>query len=152
MNEIYGDAFKLLGTSEFNHLCITTNGSVKKNGLAVMGRGIALEVQKYFPDMPVRLGKAIREHGNVVQKLLQTKKGNSLWSFPVKHNWWEIADIELIKQSCYQLMEKLPESGHSDIRCLLPRPGCGNGKLSWEHVKPKIEPLLDDRVYIVTWK
>lgn len=35
---------------------------------------------------------------------------------------------------------------------LLPRPGCGNGKLQWDFVKREIEDLLDDRVTIVNWK
>ena len=32
----------------------------------------------------------------------------------------------------------------------LPRPGCANGGLNWEDVKPHLERILDDRVTIVT--
>ena len=29
------------------------------------------------------------------------------------------------------------------------RPGCGNGQLKWEDVKPLIAPILDDRFIVV---
>ncbi len=31
----------------------------------------------------------------------------------------------------------------------LVRPGCGNGQLKWEDVKPLIAPILDDRFIVV---
>jgi hypothetical protein len=155
MKEVYGNAWNLFFNDffEFDTLCITTNGTIKKNGCAVLGRGIAKELTLRYPDASKILGHKLAVNGNNVHFLLSvinhcTGKEHIILSFPVKHNWWEEADIELIKRSCNQLMNCLP----SNAKCLLPRPGCGNGKLKWEDVKPEIELLLDDRVHIVTYK
>lgn len=154
MTEITGDAWqtwqKILQQEEC-FLCITTNGTVKKNGECVMGAGIAKEAARFFPRLPEDLGREISKHGNRMHYL-----GNNLLSFPVKHNWYETADIELIKESCKTLMEALDylatERDVEECTAILPRPGCGNGKLDWEtQVKPAIAPILDDRVYIITF-
>jgi hypothetical protein len=72
-------------------------------------------------------------------------------SFPVKHNWFEKADMDLIRRSCRELMEVADELGLLEESALLPRPGCGNGKLDWSDVKREIEPILDDRISVVTF-
>lgn len=141
MKLVYGDALVLY--KGFTYLAVTTNGFVKRNGSAVMGAGIAKQVANKRPDVPVKLGRLLRENGNVVQKVLP-----NLIAFPVKHNWYEQADIKLIERSCHQLMAMLKP----DETVLLNRPGVGNGKLNWTEVKSVIEKILDDRVYVVTFK
>ena len=141
MKEVFGDALVL--RRNYTYLCVTTNGFVKKDGTAVMGAGIAKAVSVQAPAAPARLGLRIKQNGNIVQKFY-----NNVLAFPVKHNWWEVADIELIKESCRQLVSLL---GPNET-ALLPRPGCGNGKLNWSDVKPEIEIILDDRISIVHWK
>lgn len=122
-------------------ICITTNGFVKKDGKAVMGRGCAKEALNRYPNIDKILGYYIKCYGNKVHI-------SSMIFFPVKHNWWEKADIELIKKSCKELNEFAEEQ---NIDVYLPRPGCGNGGLDWEtEVKPDIEPLLGDKITIVT--
>jgi len=147
MIEVYGNALEL--AKDYAVLCVTTNGTIKYNGECVMGRGIALEIARLFPQIPRILGNNILTKGNCVQYITRTPSNTSIAAFPVKHNWWEDADIALIKRSCNQLMAFL---GDDSINVLLPRPGCGNGKLKWEYVKPIIAPLLDDRIHIVHWK
>lgn len=118
-------------------VCITTNGFVKKNGLAVMGRGCAAEAARLFPQFPALLGFHITQHGNVAMRV----PGKPILTFPVKHNWWEKADLALIKKSVEFL------SGCDRAYTFhLPRPGCGNGRLSWEDVKPLLESLPDNVV------
>lgn len=148
MIEIKGDIFDLMDEGGFDGLCITTNGFVKKNGECVMGRGIALECKKRWVSLPLILGGLIDSYGNHVYNLW-TNPDSIIFSFPVKHNWWENADIELIKRSCNELMLEIDRNKLS--RVLLPRPGCGNGRLQWEYVQPEIEPLLDNRIFIVTF-
>src|SRR5258708_33340540 len=80
-------------------ICITTNGFVKKNGEAVMGKGCAAEAKTRYPELPKILGTHIRENGNIPLYL----PVHLILTFPVKHNWWEEADLELIKDSVRSL-------------------------------------------------
>ena len=135
-------------------LCITTNGTVKNNGEAVMGRGVALQAKQYKPDVAKYLGSSIRKWGNhvrVIDKL--SPSGRWLVSFPVKHNWWEIADIDLIERSAHELVALVDGQDLADYwqEVLLPRPGCGNGQLSWDEVGPVLADVLDDRFIAVTY-
>lgn len=149
MKEVFGDAWIL---SAGKVLCITTNGCLKKSGECVMGRGIALEAARRFPNLPRAIGQLIQMHGNEVFLLgpwaidkfhLQTQ----LVTFPVKHNWYEKADLPLIERSAKQLVQQA-DPAWTEI--YLPRPGCGNGGLTWDQVKPILEPLFDDRFITVT--
>lgn len=136
---------------------ITTNGYVKNNGKAVMGRGCALEARNRFRDLDLILGEQITENGNNVRRLV-TQHHNSnfpqqaitLVSFPVKHNWWEPADLALIERSAIQIANLAWRNGHWQ-HIIIPRPGCGNGQLNWSDVKPILEPILDDRFLIITF-
>ena len=108
-----------------------------------MGRGIAKMFTHHHSRIQNVLGALILKNGNIVQKITE-----DAISFPVKHNWYEVADVELIKKSAHELMQLLKE----DETALLPRPGCGNGKLDWlVDVKPAIENILDDRITIINW-
>jgi len=147
MIEQYGNIWALKG----NAICVTTNGFVKKNGEAVMGRGIAKEANEYYPGLSKTLGGFIKLYGNHVFPLyFDGQSDQIILSFPVKHNWFETADMELIRRSCQELMEYVDKTSPIK-RALLPRPGCGNGRLRWEDVKKEIEPLLDDRISVVTF-
>ena len=148
MKLVVGNAWKVI--DEYDALCITTNGVIKKNGCAVMGAGIAKECSNLFPSVPRVLGNLMSKHGNRVMKLGEVNGRTSLLSFPTKHNWWEIADIDLIEKSCKELVELADKFGYKKI--LLPRPGCGNGKLKWNDVKVVLEKYLDDRFYIISFK
>lgn len=136
-----------------NAICITTNGFVKNNGDLVMGAGIAGQAQIRWPWLPSEFGEIVTKYGNNVSAVKLLDTGLYLIGYPVKHNWWEEADPELIKRSAEQLMDLLDAMGADDnFKVLLPRPGCGNGRLKWDDVKPIIEPILDDRVWVVTNK
>lgn len=144
MKEIYGNAWSL--AKDFDVLCITTNGMVKNNGDAVMGRGIAAQFKTKYPFGPAILGDKIKRNGNVYQPIMWNDT-ITYTSFPVKHLWMQKADLKLIEQSALALREDALKN--RDKKFLLPRPGCGNGSLNWKDVKPLIENILPDNVYIV---
>ena len=124
---------------------ITTNGSVKRNGECVMGRGCAAEAKRMFPGIAARLGAYIDENGGNIPHCLHKDASFELWSFPVKRQWFEKADINLIRASAEFFVT------HPDAKVIvMPRPGCGNGHLRWEDVKPVLEPILDDRFHVIT--
>ena len=124
-------------------ICIPTNGFLKKNDEIVMGRGVALQAKQKYNALPLILGNRIKEHGNT-PFYLKCSTLHDLCSFPTKHNWWEKADIELIKKSVILAHEVIPEH----LKVALPRPGCSNGKLDWKDVKKAIEPILNKRFII----
>lgn len=136
-------------------ICITTNGFVKRNGECVMGRGIAKQIANAIPSVPYILGNKITNKGNHIHVLgcVHSKKlmfdGHWLVSFPVKHVWWEDADPELIRRSALEL-KQLMKGRNQNV--LIPRPGCGNGHLKWQDVKPILEEVFggDDRFIIVS--
>lgn len=120
--------------------CITTNGFVKRNGACVMGRGCAREAAEKYPRLPFELGYKIQTKGNNVYLFFEY---DILITFPTKHNWWEKADINLITQSCYQLVDLSEYLDKKFEYIYLPKPGCGNGELNWMiEVDPVITPIL----------
>lgn len=140
-----------LWTTPADALCITTNGAIKNNGEAVMGRGCALDACRHEPGIQRLLGELLVRHGNHVQVLRVAYDAADLpthWvSFPVKHIWSERAELGLIERSARELMHLIGATGWQTV--LLPRPGCGNGRLRWPDVRERIAPILDDRVVVV---
>jgi len=61
-------------------VCVTTNGFVKKNYEAVMGRGNALAMAQTVPELPKLLGNFIIKYGNRVGFIYK----RSIIAFPVK--------------------------------------------------------------------
>lgn len=126
---------------------ITTNGTVKRNGAAVMGRGCAQEARDRVTGLDRLLGTLLNDVGNHVHALTF-----GLMSFPVKHNWWEKADPELIERSAHEAVVMADRfTSTYPFTFVMPRPGCGNGGLTWNAVKPIIEPILDDRFTVITF-
>lgn len=149
MIEVHGD----LWAEPANLYVITTNGAVRRDGAAVMGRGVALQAKQRFSGIERKLGAAIRSQGNHVHWLgLRDDSFAGLMSFPVKHHWREPADLALIEQSAGELVKLLDDWCTRDwetYTVAMPRPGCGNGQLDWVDVAPLLVPMLDDRFVIV---
>lgn len=167
MKEARGDIFYV----DCDAVCITTNGFVKGNGAAVMGRGCAKQLAQMFTNIPFILGDAIKKNGNVTQVILGGRP--AVVSFPVKpvsiicttgdefvsHMRFvpgEIipgfackASIDLICDSAMRLVELTDLQQWKSVA--LPQPGCGFGELSWGDVKPYLAKILDDRFTCYTF-
>ena len=135
-----------------NWVVITTNGVVKANGEAVMGKGIALQAAKRFPLLPSLLGKKIMAIGSGVFNFTDYR----LITFPTKQDWRKDSDVDLIRLSADKLVfltRWLARSGYFEFSSIFPlymtRPGCGSGGLDWKDVKPILEKVLDDRFIVV---
>lgn len=132
---------------------VTTNGFVKANGAAVMGRGCAKEAAERWPKMPRQLGRYLKRYGN---RPFVFKYDLVVVTFPVKPEfgkngepgWQAKAELPLIKESARHLVEMADKFGWE--RVIVPRPGCGNGGLSWKRVGPALAPILDNRFTVVT--
>ena len=154
MVEVKGDLWTYQPTKASSVIrVITTNGFVKKNGEAVMGRGCAKEASRKWPELPDKLGWFIKQRGNHVHSLGEfdtMTERMRLVSFPVKHHWYQDADPVLIEQSCQELVALAGLYSHTTV-FVIPRPGCGNGKLRWDDVKPILEKYFDERFHVITW-
>ena len=156
MIELRADIWEIYAAGQV--VCITTNGFVKKNGEAVMGRGVAYQAARRWPDLPARLGHLIRANGNVVQVIrerlvafpVKPVSGVSTGTNVVRHmrsrfpsgswvpGWAMVADLDIIARSLRQLAQLRQAEGWE--RVYLPRPGCGAGEVNWEsQVKPLCE-------------
>jgi hypothetical protein len=145
MKEIYGDMWDYM--RDGNILVITTNGTIKRNGCAVMGRGNALQASRRFQGIEETLGFKLKLHGNRCFILIDRPEFKIV-SFPVKRNWYEKADLELIRKSAHDLDMIVSMFNWQNV--IVPRPGVGNGGLQWENVKDVLEPVFDDRFSIIT--
>ena len=147
MKEVTGDLWDFHDAGEW--IAITTNGDVNKRGDAVMGRGVALQAKQRYPFLPRDFAYRLNENGNYPYVFQDLK----IVTFPVKHHWFEAASVELIERSALIIAHHsdsiIYHRNQSEI-LYLPRPGCGNGGLSWDDVRPIIEPIFDDRFVVVS--
>jgi hypothetical protein len=110
-------------------LCVTTNGMVTQAGRGVMGRGVAAQAVNRYPHIALYLGQSLTKYGNHVDELIPGGLGfPAVVSFPVKHHWREAADLTLIARSALELAALTDKRGWAQV--VLPRPGCGNGRLA----------------------
>lgn len=128
-------------------VAITTNGIVRQDGTAVMGRGVAYEAAQRYPWLARSFGLRLRDGGNHVHAFWDIR----LFTFPVKAHWRDRADLGLIEQSASELVDFVAdlERFRGPQRVYLVRPGCGNGGLRWAEVQPRLAPILDDRFIVV---
>lgn len=115
--------------SEQYYRVITTNGCIKKNGEAVMGRGIALQAAQRYPELRTLLAYHIKICGNTIG----ISKEYKIITFPTKNNYWEKSSYELIKKSCHDLFILCIK--HDIKKIVMPMVGCSNGGLKWSEVK-----------------
>lgn len=130
-------------------LAIPTNGTVRHDGSCVMGRGLALQAARRFPDLPARIGRHISAFGNRVGAFAP-----GLLTFPVKDRWASRASLELINASARDLAlaREVLTLDHPELAVgpvVLPRVGCGNGRLAWEDVRPVLCRHLDARWFLI---
>jgi len=140
MQEIIGDLWSYQGRGV---LVLTTNGSLTRAGRAVLGRGCARQAGERYPDLALRLGTLLRDHGNHVHEL-----GDELVSFPVEETAWSHPDPRLIRRSAEELRALVDRAGFQLV--IVPRPGCGFGGLSWPEVRPLLADLFDERFLVIS--
>ena len=116
---------------------ITTNGNLKRDGSAVMGKGIALQARQIYPLLPSALADHLKMFGNVVGIFPYY----NIITFPTKNNWWEKSTYELIEKSCFQLYDVCLENKVDKI--VMPKVGCQNGGLEWSKVRRILYENLD---------
>jgi hypothetical protein len=122
---------------------VTTNSYITKEKRLVMGRGAALQLKQFVPDIDQSFGQMIIEscgHLGVYGLLMHGKYGAA----QVKNNYKDKADIDLIVFSMAFLAD---EAKRNRYIYNINYPGIGNGGLDKNIVRPILD-ILPDNVYI----
>lgn len=129
----------------FGLFLVTTNSYIKKNGELVMGRGAAKQLRDISPGIDSHFGKEIKEScghlGIYGLKISPFYPMSRFGLFQVKKHFKDKADLNLIKESCDQLIKWCNENKGENVD--LNFPGIGNGGLSYENVYPVVNQLPD---------
>lgn len=141
-----GDMWSIFDSTD--HFLITTNCHCRGDGALVMGRGIAAEAKRRFPNLPHLLGDAIRNGAGNKYLILQSPD-SPLAAFQVKFHWADDAQPGLIEQSAHLLSAWA--TNRPEERFDLNFPGIGNGRLKIEDVLPRLDIAdLPSNVHIWT--
>lgn len=109
------------------------------NTEGVMGKGLALQFKRAFPDAFKSYSEACKagevEVGevHVVQRLVAPR---FIINFPTKKHWRQPSKLAYVEEGLQDLVTKVKLNGISSIA--IPPLGCGNGGLDWADVKPLI--------------
>jgi hypothetical protein len=130
--------------SQDDFILVTGNATLRKDGALVMGRGAARQLKDRYPVFPHLVGQYIKDgcypkHNSVAVYgiILIGRFG----LFQVKYNWWEEADLDLIKFSVDELCN-LYSTGFLGTKTVsVNYPGIGNGRRNEQDVYPIISKL-----------
>lgn len=116
------------------------------NTVGVMGKGIALQFKKKFPENFKAYERACK-NGEVEIGKMFTFPTNRLTNpryiinFPTKQHWREKSRLEYVREGLDDLLREIKRLNISSVA--IPPLGCGNGGLDWEtEVRPLIEEAL----------
>lgn len=120
------------------------------NTVGLMGKGVALEYKKRYPEMFAEYQKLCEDKKlDIGQLFLWRKSDKWVLLFPTKKHWRNPSDLAYIEQGLIKFSQNWDKMNANSIA--FPRLGCGNGGLSWSEVKPLMEKYLIDlpmQVYI----
>lgn len=113
------------------------------NTVGVMGKGIALEFKKRYPDM-------FQAYRDICDKrklktgslMLYYEPDHWVLLFPTKENWRNPSRMEYIEAGLAKFSRTYAEKGITSVA--FPKLGCGNGELNWSEVQPVMEKYLKD--------
>jgi O-acetyl-ADP-ribose deacetylase (regulator of RNase III) len=114
------------------------------NTVGVMGKGLAKEFKRLYPDM-FKIYQKFCEEGTLTVGKLQLYKTSNKWvlNFPTKANWRHPSRLEYIEQGLQKFVANYERLGIKSVS--FPMLGCGNGGLDWEsEVKPLMEKYLGE--------
>jgi len=122
------------------------------NCLGKMGKGLALEFKKRYPEMFSHYVNLCKSHQVQIGKVYgyptyHLFKSVIIIGFPTKLEYWKPSKIEYIEKGIDSLVELIRKSRIKSIA--IPKLGCGYGGLNWINVKElileKLSEFKDDK-------
>jgi O-acetyl-ADP-ribose deacetylase (regulator of RNase III) len=113
------------------------------NCVRVMGKGLALEFKKRYPEMFEDYQHLCKPGGIEIGIVyIHNVKGRNRFivSFPTKRHWKDSSKVPYIESGLENLALKLATSDVTSIA--IPALGCGLGGLDWTDVEPLIREKL----------
>ena len=109
------------------------------NTVGVMGKGIAKDFKRIYPEMFERY-QYFCEQGmfNVGQLWLYKTPHKWILNFPTKEDWRGKSKIEYLEKGLRKFKDTYDEKGIESIS--FPMLGCGHGGLDWER---EVQPLME---------
>ena len=116
------------------------------NCVGVMGRGVALQFRKAFPEnfkiyKSVCNNKKLQPGNMLVYELNRFENPKYVINFPTKKHWKGKSKIEDIQSGLQALVKEIDKYNIQSIA--IPPLGCGLGGLKWEKVKPIIQKAFE---------
>lgn len=116
------------------------------NCVGVMGKGIALQFKKKWPENFKAYERACKNAEVEIGKMFVFDSGglvkpNYIINFPTKKHWRGVSKFEYITKGLADLVSVIKE--HKIKTIAMPPLGCGNGGLDWDIVKPLIERAFE---------
>jgi len=122
------------------------------NTLGAMGKGLALQAAKTWPDLPGIYRRALRNGHLAIGKVFTVQyESVDVILFPTKADWRNPSRPEYVQTGLQSLAKELLRMQPHEVA--IPALGCGLGGLSWKTVQPMIETALGElpirvRLYI----
>ena len=151
MEEIIGNLWDYHTQGSF--ICIMVNCTPNSRGNAIMGKGVAEQAAKRFPQLPKLLGSTQIEYAGETFFTSRSRRPQiflkyRLITFPTKVTWDVDSSLDLITHSSKYLVAIVDKMPKLKVPIYLSKPGVGNGNLEWKEVSKILEPILDDRFVI----
>lgn len=109
------------------------------NTEGVMGKGLALQFKKAFPEnfasyeRACKLGEVKTGQMHIVQRLVSPR---FIINFPTKRHWRQPSKLEYVRDGLRDLVAQVKRLNIESIA--VPPLGCGNGGLEWSSVRPLV--------------
>lgn len=115
------------------------------NCVGVMGRGVALQFKRAFPENFKRYERACKNGEVQPGKMLVFKTDmltgpKYIINFPTKRHWRGDSKLEYIESGLADLIATIKDLKLKSIA--IPPLGCGLGGLNWNDVRPRIEEAM----------
>jgi O-acetyl-ADP-ribose deacetylase (regulator of RNase III) len=114
------------------------------NCVGVMGKGVALEFKKRFPEMYTDYVARCDHHEVRLGKPYLFRRSTTPWvlNFPTKDHWRSVTKLSDIEQGLRYLIAHYKDWEITSLA--VPPLGCGNGQLEWRIVGPTLYRYLNE--------